>query len=405
MPLVLGSPLHYAVAFAAAYAITFLLTPLAQRVAVRLDIFDHPAQGDHKSHDSPIPYLGGLAILGAFGVNAYFAFIGVNELLAILVAATALSIVGFVDDHRTLSPLIKLLAQVAAAAGVFAYGTRTQLFPGFWPLDLAITVFWIVAITNAFNLLDNMDGLSAGVAAIAAGFFWLIAGSQGQYLVGTLAAVLCAACLAFLHYNFPPARIFMGDAGSLFLGFILAVIGIRLRFPANVNTITWGVPVLVLGYPIFDTTLVIVSRITHGRSWYQGGKDHSSHRLVRMGVPKQQAVSALYLVAALCGFLALVLSSSDWLQALAVLGIVGALATVGGIVLYRVDVYDARRRRGRRHVRTVAQPRPEVSIESRPGVGGRSDVRRRARERRRALRERVEARRDGREMPPAADAG
>lgn len=333
----LGSPVQYAVAFAAAFVVTFVATPLAQRAAIRFDIFDHPSVADHKSHDSPIPYLGGLAILAAFGVNAYFAIIGMSELTAILIAATMLSVVGFVDDHRTLGPVYKLAAQLGAALIVFGYGTRVMLF-NYWPVDLAITIVWIVGITNAFNLLDNMDGLSAGVAAIAAGFFWIIAAHEGQYLVGTLAAVLCGACLAFLNYNSSPAKIYMGDAGSLFLGFILAVIGIRLRFH-NTETITWGVPVLVLAYPILDTALVAFARASHGLPVYVGGRDHSSHRLVAIGVPKKYAVWSLYVVTAVFGFLGLVLSTGNYLQAVGILGVAAGLAAVGGMILYRVDVY------------------------------------------------------------------
>lgn len=335
----MGPLLQYLAAFGAAFAVTLVATPLALRLAVRFDVFDHPSVADHKAHGSPVPYLGGLAILAAFAVSMYFAIVGTTQLFAILAAATALSVVGFVDDRRMVGPVPKLIAQFGAAFVVWSFGTRVSLF-GSWPLDLAVTLLWIVGVTNAFNLLDNMDGLSAGVAFISAAFFWLIAAANGQYLVGTLSAVLAGACLAFLVYNFDPARIYMGDAGALFLGFILAVIGIRLRF-ANTSTITWAVPVLVLGYPIFDTTLVTVCRRWHGLPVSRGGRDHSSHRLVEMGLSKRHAVLILYLVTASLGCLALVLSTSTWMQALGILGAVVGLAISAGLILFRVNVYGA----------------------------------------------------------------
>jgi UDP-GlcNAc:undecaprenyl-phosphate/decaprenyl-phosphate GlcNAc-1-phosphate transferase len=352
------------VAFAAAFVVTLVATPVAQRVAIRLGLLDHPAVADHKSHDSPIPYLGGAAILVTFlaGAAAAKAFGGtLPGLRAILIAATGLSIVGLIDDHRTLGPAPKLAAQLAAAGVLWWAGTRV-LLTGVWWIDLMITVVWVVGISNAFNLLDNMDGLSAGVAAIASAFFWLLAALNGQYLVGSLAAVLCGACLAFLIFNFEPASIYMGDAGSLFLGFVLAVIGIRLRFPHNVNTITWGVPILVLGYPIFDTVLVMVSRRMHGLPIYAGGRDHSSHRLVKVGLPKRLAVLALYLVGVGLGFMALVLSQASPMQALGVLGLAGVLAAVGLVVLLRIDVY------GPRPAAPEAEPTARLPLEGLDGV-------------------------------------
>ena len=158
---------------------------------------------------------------------------------------------------------------------------RISVFPWLW-LNIAATLVWVVGITNAMNLLDNMDGLSGGIAAIAALFFLLFAAMSKQYLVGALAAALVGACVGFLFYNLNPASIFMGDTGSLFLGFTLAAVGIKLRFPDNSAFVTWMVPVLVLAVPIFDTTLVIISRLRRGLNpLTTPGKDHLSHRLAR----------------------------------------------------------------------------------------------------------------------------
>jgi UDP-GlcNAc:undecaprenyl-phosphate GlcNAc-1-phosphate transferase len=177
---------------------------------------------------------------------------------------------------------------------------------------LAITFIWILGITNALNLLDNMDGLSGGVGAVAAGFFLLLAAWNGQYLVASLAAALMGVCIGFLVYNFNPASIFMGDAGSMFLGFILAVVGIKLRFPGRPNLITWMIPVVVLGLPIFDTTLVVLSRMKRGLNPLTNpGQDHVSHRLVSLGLSHRQAVLLLYGICCALGIVGLLIMHSD----------------------------------------------------------------------------------------------
>ena len=204
-------------------------TPLVRYVAMRLGILDQPAA--RKIHQTPMPLMGGAAIYIAF--IAALAFWGerryVNELVGIFVGATLVSLVGALDDRRGLGSYVKLAFQVAAAAILIISGVQVRLFNGI--MDIVLTFLWVVGITNAFNLLDNMDGLSSGVATIAAAFFTLLAAMSDQYLVGTLAAALCGACAGFLVYNWNPARIFMGDTGSLFLGFLLAAVGIKLRFP------------------------------------------------------------------------------------------------------------------------------------------------------------------------------
>jgi UDP-GlcNAc:undecaprenyl-phosphate GlcNAc-1-phosphate transferase len=179
-------------------------------------------------------------------------------------------------------------------------------------LNLAGTILWVVGITNALNLLDNMDGLSGGVATVACVFFLLLAVMSGQYLVASLAAALLGACLGFLYYNFNPAGIFMGDTGSLFIGFMLAALGIKLRFPDNVAFVTWMIPVVVLGLPIFDTTLVIISRLRRGLNpLTTPGKDHVSHRLVRLGATQREAVLMLYLVCCALGVVAMFLTQAS----------------------------------------------------------------------------------------------
>lgn len=309
-------------------------TPLVRGAAQRLGVIDQPAE--RKFHRSPIPLLGGVAIYA--GVIGALFFFGdrfyVNQLAGIVLGATWVSFFGLWDDRWGLSPLLKLLTHVVAALILVVSGVQV-LLPIPWPANLLITIVWVVGITNAFNLLDNMDGLSGGVGAVAATFFLLLAAISGQYLVGSLAAAVLGACLGFLLYNFNPASIFMGDTGSLFLGFLMGALGIKLRFPANSPVVTWMIPVLVLGVPIFDTTLVVISRLRRRINPFTSpGKDHTSHRLVRQGWTSREAVMALYLVGGMLGALAIFVSQAGVLEAYAVAALVLVIASWG---LYRLE--------------------------------------------------------------------
>jgi UDP-GlcNAc:undecaprenyl-phosphate GlcNAc-1-phosphate transferase len=200
------------------------------------------------------------------------------------------------------------------------------------------TVAWVVTITNALNVMDNMDGLAGGTAAVASVFFFLIATLTNQYLVAPMAAVMVGACVGFLYYNFKPGAIFMGDSGSLFLGFMLAAVGIKLRFPDNYDIVTWMVPVLVLGVPLFDTTLVTLSRIRRGIPISRGGKDHFSHRLVALGLTKREAVLVLYLIQGALGVAALVVMQAEVYEGYIVGGVVLLAAVFAAYKLEQLDL-------------------------------------------------------------------
>ena len=323
--------------FASALVMAIGGTPVARRIALRLGIIDQP--NARKLHVNPIPLLGGLAIYGAF-IAAVLLFgnrFRLNELVSILVGASLMSFLGVWDDRRGLSPLLKLVGQFMAASILVLSGVRIGTFP--WePLNIAVTLGWVVVITNAMNLLDNMDGLSGGVGATAAIFFLLLAAMNDQYLVGALSAALVGACLGFLVYNFNPATIFMGDAGSLFLGFILAAVGIKLRFPEGLQIVTWMVPVLIMGLPLFDTALVIVSRLRRGfNPLTTPGKDHVSHRLVAMGYTRREAVLICYLICAGLGVIALYITQASVPEGYIIGGIV---ALVGAASLWRLEQVD-----------------------------------------------------------------
>jgi UDP-GlcNAc:undecaprenyl-phosphate GlcNAc-1-phosphate transferase len=326
----------YMLIFAGALIFAVSGTPLARKLGWRLGIIDQP--GARKVHLKPISRFGGVAIYVAF-VLALLIFedrFRIPQLISILIGATLVSFLGVWDDRWSLRPLMKLIGQIVAALILVLSGVQVQFLP--YPfLNVAVTILWVVGITNALNLLDNMDGLSGGVGAVAAAFFLLLAAMNGQYLVGSLAAALLGTCLGFLIYNFNPATIFMGDTGSLFLGFILAALGIKLRFPGRLDIVTWMVPVIVLGLPVFDTTLVVISRLRRGVPVYRGGKDHVSHRLVAMGLSQREAVLILYLVCGALGVLAVFITQASLLEGYVIGGTVALTGLLALIKLERID--------------------------------------------------------------------
>ena len=339
----------YLIVFIVALAASLVGTPLARRMAHHFGVLDQPSA--RKAHRTPTPLLGGLAIYAGFWVSVIAAtrlelptsdiFLPATtlDLAAIFLATIPLVVVGFLDDkYKTqgLPPRAKLAAQFLSAGIASAAGLELRVFDTLW-LDLPLTCLWVVGITNAINLLDNMDGLSAGATAIAAVSFFTIAAMNGQILVGSLAIALAGASMGFLRYNFNPASVFMGDTGTLFMGFLLAVIGMKLK---ATGPAWWSfiVAIAVLALPIFDTSLVTVYRLWKRQAVSQGGKDHTSHRLVKLGLPKSQAVLVLYGASAVAGAVALAMArggiDAGILYGLPV--VVGALGA--GLFLARVDV-------------------------------------------------------------------
>lgn len=317
-------------AWLAALGVALLATPAARRIAVRAGVLDRP--GRHKGHREPVPYLGGVAIAAAFFAGTVVAALaapaaanrrfGVLLTLAVLIGA-----VGLVDDLRGLSAGVRLAVQGSAAVLLWTQGVDVTA-TGVAVLDLVLTVVWIVGVTNAFNLLDNMDGLSAGVAGVAALWCFLLAAFAGQYLVAAAALALTGSALGFLRSNWHPARIYMGDAGSLFLGFVLAVLALELDVPTSAPA-SFAVPVLVLGVAILDTSLVTITRLLGGRSPFHGGRDHVSHRLIRLGLDVPRAVALLCAGGAALGGLGVLVA---WLGGTAGLAL-AALATLVVVIL------------------------------------------------------------------------
>ena len=296
-------------AFLIALSASLLLTVPVRALAIRVGMVDLP--GPRKVHVQPIPLLGGLAIYGAVMIAIFTAFDGSAraQSMGIVTGATLVAGVGFLDDRGWLHHQIKLFVGMPLAAFILlASGVHANVFEaflsgslGYW-LDAALTVVWVVGITASFSILDHMDGLCAGVAAMASVFFAILAYLNGQTVVTILAAATLGAASGFLRWNFKPAKIFMGDGGAMFLGFLMATLALKLRLEHATNLAGWLAPVLILGPTIFDTTLVTISRSRRGLlPFATPGKDHSAHRLANLGLGQRGAVLMMYLAGAFCG--------------------------------------------------------------------------------------------------------
>lgn len=325
-----------------ALAAALLLTPVFRWLAPYLGFVDKP--NARKVHSQPTSLLGGMAIFLAFLAAVVYNVSFADKALAGIVAGAAvLAVVGLWDDRWGMSPLARLLVQVAVAASVVVFFDLSASFlPTPW-LNIPFTIFWIVGITNAFNLLDNMDGLSAGLAFIAAAAFVVLAlrkppVTELNLRVAIVSAAMAGAALGFLPYNLRSARIFMGDAGSLVLGFVLSTVAIwgNWRSPSVATSI--AIPLLVLAYPIFDTTLVVLFRWKRGQPIYQGGKDHSSHRLVNLGLSKTEAVFVIHLIALCFAIIALIIAGSTPRGAFMSMVMAAILFLAFGIIMSKAKI-------------------------------------------------------------------
>src|ERR1700694_4259003 len=296
-------------AFLVALIASLLLVVPVRSLALRVGMVDLP--GPRKVHLRPIPLLGGLAMYGAVMIALLFVFDGPAraQIEGILAGASLVAAVGILDDRGWLHHQIKLFIGMPLAAVILLItGIHAQVFSVLlggrtgYILDALLTVVWVVGITASFSILDHMDGLCAGIAAVASVSFAIIAYLNGQTLVATLAAAVLGAATGFLRWNFKPAKIFMGDGGAMFLGFLMAPLGLKLRLELADPLAGWLVPLLILGVTIFDTTLVTISRSRRGLlPFATPGKDHAAHRLSNLGFGHRGAVLTLYLLGAIGG--------------------------------------------------------------------------------------------------------
>jgi UDP-GlcNAc:undecaprenyl-phosphate/decaprenyl-phosphate GlcNAc-1-phosphate transferase len=350
--------LMLALPFAVSMAAALALTPLARRVAQSLGMVAAPSAD--RWHERPTPLLGGAAIYIAFVAGAAVTWLLRGEAMpgggppaattpigisapwvGVFLSATMMFAVGLVDDRLKLNPTTKLMAQAAAAAILISFGVVYPLTP--WVvMNVLLTFFWFLALTNAMNLLDHMDGVAVGVAGVAAVFLGVTLYLDGAYVIAAATLALAGAAFGFLPYNFPRASIFMGDAGSMFIGALLAGLGAAYpnRVPSASLIAVLFVPAMIVIIPIVDTTLVTVTRMLAGRSVSAGGKDHTSHRLVAMGFSERQVPLVLYTVAALGGIMALVLRSWPYAMGVVVGGVFLVALLLGLAYLARMQPYQ-----------------------------------------------------------------
>jgi len=299
-------------AFSAPFFLSLVFTPIVRALAMKFGIIAYPRAD--RWHKNPTALMGGIAIYLAFLVTSIWFGLLNRNFLGLFAGASLLFIIGLIDDKIRITPYFKLFVQIIAAC-----------IPVFWSLIIGLPfnnififplmIFWIVGVTNSFNLLDNIDGLACGIASITAFMLFVSLSISGDHVLSLVSLVICGAALGFLPYNFSRAKIFMGDSGSMFLGFCLAVVSISSASGKHITNVltTMLIPVLILGVPIFDTLFVMIGRKLKGRSMFEGGKDHTSHRLVMLGIPQKRTVLLLYFLSIVFGLIALLYAKTNLL--------------------------------------------------------------------------------------------
>ncbi len=330
--------MKYIIPFIFSASLSLLLTLITKKIAIRYGKVAIPR--DDRWHNTPTAFLGGVAIYLSFLITAGIFNVPITrEFIGIFAGATILFATGLIDDFKSIRPYTKLIAQITAVAVAILFDIKIEIFTPL--LSVPLTILWVIAVTNAFNLLDNMDGLSAGIAFITSIVLSIVSAIYNKPELVTISLILAGTSLGFLRYNFKPASIFMGDCGSMFLGFIIGTLSvIGTRHHASNFIVTIAIPVLILAVPIFDTALVTIMRDLTGRSVSRGGKDHISHRLVVLGLSEKKAVLLLYLLAIITGSIAIIYPYVNFY----VVTIIGALILVGlfflGVFLGETKVYS-----------------------------------------------------------------
>ena len=296
----------------------FLITPLFRSLARAKGVLDHP--GGRKQQRNPVPYLGGLAIALPISISSLTLLLSdidssiKNEIyFGLILPSVVIAVVGLLDDIYELSPKVRFISQslvgVITSLLLFINGTGVEILRNPW-LNGLLTSLWVVGIINAVNFIDNMDGLATGIAIIASLAFFIISFNNGQYLVAALSVALAGSCTGFIFWNKKPASIYLGDAGALYIGFLLAAISIRIDINQLPQVDRIVVPILILIIPFIDTTQVVISRIYRGKSPFQGGRDHVSHLLLNKGLSENKVVITIWSFAIFFAAIAIYLSKS-----------------------------------------------------------------------------------------------
>ena len=333
----------------AAFFTSAFLTPIFRKLAIRLDVVDQPNQA-HKTHKIGVPYFGGLAIISTviIGIICGYVFldfqtVDLRRVMLFLFPPIFLGMVGLLDDIINLGAFSRFIAQTLSSLFVAFVFSINGLFgaPSTSTIvNIAISAFWIVGITNAFNFIDNLDGGAGGIAVLGSLALVISALISGQYIVAGLGALILGGSLGFLIWNLYPARIYLGDAGALFIGSLLSILLVRLEpMTPSVRT-DWFVPVFVMAIPIMDTSVAVISRILRGISPFTGGRDHLSHRLIRLGLNRRQAAVSLWLLVLFFASISIALQLADQRQAdfLTVFGLISWM--VLAIFFFRIAHSD-----------------------------------------------------------------
>ena len=357
-----------------AMVVSFLMCPLVKSFAYKIGAIDVP-KDNRRMHKKPVPRLGGLAIFLGFIVSILlFANID-HEMQGILLGAVIIVVLGVVDDMTPLRAYFKFVVQIAAALVAVFHGVVIETLSNpnvfsqspYWNLGwlaVPITVLWIVGITNAVNLIDGLDGLACGVSTISALTMLVIALLVSEGGIAVIMASLVGACLGFMPYNKNPAKMFMGDTGSTFLGHILATISIQGLFKYYA-IVSFAVPFLILGLPMFDTLFAIVRRLAHGQNPMAPDRGHIHHRLIDMGLSQKQAVAALYVVSSILGLSAVVLTASGAIKAMLLLMALMIAAYIASRVIFPKETGEQKEDAPEQEL-----PVPEAAVEEgREGEG------------------------------------
>lgn len=330
--------------------LVFVLSWASIRLARRYGLLDLPNSAPHKLHHNPTPIAGGIALVVALLFSELaFGTIRDEAVLASFSGGLLVFSFGLWDDFKGISPLVKFSGQILAAVVLIRMGVSIQIFesPEFFfsgegalyvYLNWFFTILWVVGITNAFNFVDSMDGLAVGLGGLATAFFMLVTLDSGQELLSRHSALLLGACIGLYFFNSPPAQLFLGDSGAQSLGFVLAALAIAYH-PQDANqSSSWFVPIMLLGIPIFDTSLVVLSRLRRGRPVYAAARDHTYHRLLSLGISSSRAVLAMQVAALALGCLAFVALTQPPIIA----NMLFAVVLLAGLVL--LMLLDARKR-------------------------------------------------------------
>lgn len=336
---------QYIVAFLIAFGISFCLTPLIKRFAIQVGAVDAPDA--RKVHSGLVPRLGGLAIFIGYIISLLYSVEVDTQIQLLALGTTILVGIGIWDDIKQIGPKTKLVGQIAAAAVVVLGGVNIAYLSNPWGdliilpawFSIPFTIFWIVAFTNMVNLIDGLDGLAAGISLIACTTIFAVAVMTGQVETATITIALAGAILAFLKYNFNPAKIFMGDTGSMLLGYTLGVISV-IGLVKTAATIALVVPVVALGVPILDTAFAIIRRYMNDRPVFKPDKGHLHHRLLAMGLNQKQAVLLMYAVTAYFGVLAMIMAEYSFIVGMTMM----MVSLVAGVYMaYRIGVIGKER--------------------------------------------------------------